>query len=390
MAVSGPNGYNSDISTNIQPVGTPQFLSNDRYTARTEIISGGRDGDVFQCNVTSVTSTTANVTVRVGTRPIISLEQTALTTVRVTWSPTPELPVSYRVHYLIAGGTGGNGTKTVAADTASTEITGLTNRETYIISIEVVSGLPDVIPAVAEEIITLAPDAPERVVVTAESASVRVSWDAVEDADRYTVTFSLVRGYYQQGLCNPTNSHTATLTVSAPSTTVSIAVGGDVGSTVTDMLRAYTTYEVTVNAVSDVRGTSRPRETRRVLTPQTSAGEAPGDVRAEAESSTEISVQWSGLSNCRLVNGPITQYRVQFTANGRAETVDQVLGDGEDWMSGGRVTLTGLTSLTNYSISVAAVNENADVGLYSDPLTVLTLQASRSPVTVQCPVSVAY
>ena len=64
MAVSGPNGYNSDISTNIQPIGTPQFLSNDRYTTRTEIISGGRDGDVFQCNVTSVTSTTANVTVR--------------------------------------------------------------------------------------------------------------------------------------------------------------------------------------------------------------------------------------------------------------------------------------------------------------------------------------
>ena len=121
----------------------------------------------------------------------------------------------------------------------------------------------------------------------------------------------------------------------------------------------------------------------------TGAREAPGDVRAEAESPTEISLQWSGLSNCRLVNGPITQYRVQFTASGRAEIVDQVLGDGEDWMSGGRVTLTGLTSLTNYSISVAAVNENGDVGLYSDPLTVLTLQASRSPVTVQCP-SVAY
>ena len=120
----------------------------------------------------------------------------------------------------------------------------------------------------------------------------------------------------------------------------------------------------------------------------TGAGEAPGDVRAEAESSTEISVQWSGLSNCRLVNGPITKYRVQFTTNGRAETVDQVLGDGEDWRSGGRVTLTGLTSLTNYSISVAAVNENGDVGLYSEPLTLLTLQASRSPV--QCPVSVAH
>ena len=64
MAVSGPNGYKSDISTNIQPVGTPEFLNNDRYTARTGVISSGRDGDVFQCNVTSVTSTTSNVTVR--------------------------------------------------------------------------------------------------------------------------------------------------------------------------------------------------------------------------------------------------------------------------------------------------------------------------------------
>ena len=63
MAVSGPNGYNSDISANIQPVGTPEFLSNDVYTARTEVISSGRDG-VFLCNVTSVTSTTANITVR--------------------------------------------------------------------------------------------------------------------------------------------------------------------------------------------------------------------------------------------------------------------------------------------------------------------------------------
>ncbi|CAI8032283.1 Receptor-type tyrosine-protein phosphatase delta, partial [Geodia barretti] len=172
----------------------------------------------------------------------------------------------------------------------------------------------------------------------------------------------------------PTDSHTATLTVDVPSTTVSIAVGGDVGSTVTDELRAYTTYEVTVEAVSDVRGTSRPSETRRVLTPQTSAREAPGDVRAEAESSTEISVQWSGLSNCRLVNGQITQYRVQYETYSTTETRDYTLGDGEDWRSGGRVTLTGLTRSTNYSISVGAVNENGDVGLYSDPVTTMTHQ----------------
>ena len=100
------------------------------------------------------------------------------------------------------------------------------------------------------------------------------------------------------------------------------------------------------------------------------AREAPGDVIAEAEGSTEISVRWSGLSNSRLVNGRITQYSVQFTAS-NTMTEDFTLGDGEDWNSAGRVTLT---PSTKYSISVAAVNENGDVGLYSDPVTTMTHQ----------------
>ena len=37
-----------------------------------------------------------------------------------------------------------------------------------------------------------------------------------------------------------------------------------------DMLRAYTTYEVTVEAVSDARGTSSPSNTETVTTPQMS------------------------------------------------------------------------------------------------------------------------
>ena len=78
-----------------------------------------------------------------------------------------------------------------------------------------------------------------------------MSWGGVDDADSYTVTFSKAQGTNQEGLCS---TDSAIQTVDAPSTTVSIAVGGDVGSTVTDMLRAYTTYEVTVEAVSDVGG----------------------------------------------------------------------------------------------------------------------------------------
>ena len=114
---------------------------------------------------------------------------------------------------------------------------------------------------------TTAPDTPEGVEATSESASVRISWQTVDDADRYSVTFS--QG--TDGLQCHSDSHTASLTVDGGSSaTVSIAVAGDVESTVTDMLRAYTTYEVTVQADSNVQGTSQPSTAVETLTPQTS------------------------------------------------------------------------------------------------------------------------
>ena len=90
-------------------------------------------------------------------------------------------------------------------------------------------------------------------------------------------------------------------------------------------------------------------------------------------SSTEISIQWSGLSNCRLVNGHIVSYRVQYTAGGVVETIDQVLSDGMRWWwSGGEILLPGLTPNTKYHVSVAAVNEIGDTGVYSDPIEITT------------------
>ena len=88
-----------------------------------------------------------------------------------------------------------------------------------------------------------------------QSSSVRVSWQAVETADRYTVTFRQAQGTDQEGLC-PFLSHSASIPIGAPATAGSIAVGLDVVSSVTDMLRAYTTYGITVTAVSDTLGTS--------------------------------------------------------------------------------------------------------------------------------------
>ena len=64
MTLSGPDGYSADISSRIQPDGDRRYLGSDVYTATTDIISGGRDGDVYQCNVTSSTSLTGSTILR--------------------------------------------------------------------------------------------------------------------------------------------------------------------------------------------------------------------------------------------------------------------------------------------------------------------------------------
>ena len=108
------------------------------------------------------------------------------------------------------------------------------------------------------------------------------------------------------------------------------------------------------------------------------AGEAPGNVVAEPEGPTEISVQWSGLSTCRLVNGAIAKYRVQYRVTGGNESRLEDVEADSDWREGGSVALTELTPLTIYSISVAAVNENGDVGVFSDPVVTVTLNHCKN------------
>ena len=97
--------------------------------------------------------------------------------------------------------------------------------------------------------------------------SVRVSWQAVEDADRYNVTFTKAQGRFQEGPCKE-DSHTATLSVDTLN--ASIAVGQDVHGSITTMLRAYTTYFITVVAESDVLGTSDDCNHIILTTPPTS------------------------------------------------------------------------------------------------------------------------
>ena len=91
--------------------------------------------------------------------------------------------------------------------------------------------------------------------------SVRVSWQAAEGADTYTVTFTQTMGDQQLGLCSASHSGSVE-TVNG--LTVVIMGEGD------DMLRAFTTYSITVAAVSAVLGSGGDSQPMTVTTAQTS------------------------------------------------------------------------------------------------------------------------
>ena len=87
--------------------------------------------------------------------------------------------------------------------------------------------------------------------------TVRVSWQAVEGADTYTVTFTQTMGDKQ---CS--DSHSVSVSTEGPS--LSVVVGED------EMLRAFTTYSITVAAVSGVSGSNEDSQPMTVTTAQTS------------------------------------------------------------------------------------------------------------------------
>ena len=64
MSVTGPNIDNIDLTNNIQPMGTLEYIGDDSYTATTSDITGGNDGDMYECTVTGLTSETGSVVLR--------------------------------------------------------------------------------------------------------------------------------------------------------------------------------------------------------------------------------------------------------------------------------------------------------------------------------------
>ena len=87
---------------------------------------------------------------------------------------------------------------------------------------------------------------------------------------------------------------------------------------------------------------------------------------------SSITVLW-GAVNCIDHNGDITGYLVRYGVQGTADgnrAVKMATGDS----SGGMYTFSGLSTATEYTVEVAAVN-SAGTGVYSDPITAKTLQS---------------
>jgi len=92
-------------------------------------------------------------------------------------------------------------------------------------------------------------------------------------------------------------------------------------------------------------------------------------LRAMKISSTNIIIAWDAV-NCTERNSNITGYVVRFTPPSTSGNDSvMVTGTGD---AGGMVTIDGLTPSTQYSIQVAAINSDGNVGLVATSLSVTT------------------
>ena len=88
----------------------------------------------------------------------------------------------------------------------------------------------------------------------------------------------------------------------------------------------------------------------------------PSSVHATAQSARSILVHWGTVEPCRERNGNIVAYHVRYQASGGSVETEVVSGVGS---AGGQVLLEELVAFTDYSIQVAAINNQSDVGVFS-------------------------
>ena len=114
------------------------------------------------------------------------------------------------------------------------------------------------------------------------------------------------------------------------------------------------------------------------------AAEATPKVVFDSAQRSTLTLSVHGLTKCRYLNGLIDMYRVQYSTkpNGTVQTQDKSIQRTDPVLEHNQppkitVMLTGLTPYTAYSIQVAEVSMQGDVGPYSDIIVAQTAEASK-------------
>ena len=102
---------------------------------------------------------------------------------------------------------------------------------------------------------------------------------------------------------------------------------------------------------------------------------SPQEVTAAATGPRSISIDWNHV-DCTDRNSEITGYTLQYNSTDGTATNTSLPANITTY------TVTGLAPSTNYSVRVAAINSNGEVGPFNVPILVKTL-----PLTSECHVS---
>ena len=95
-----------------------------------------------------------------------------------------------------------------------------------------------------------------------QTHSVDMSWNVQSGVDSYTVQYIQTQGDSQQGECK-NSTHSGSVSTTDASTSITVQGSGN------DTVRAFTTYSITVTAVTVNRGSSAPSAAIFVTTAQT-------------------------------------------------------------------------------------------------------------------------
>ena len=213
---------------------------------------------------------------------------------------------------------------------------------------------------------TRAPDPPTNLrIADLTKTSVRLRWDAVEEATDYDVSYRRTAGGEWKAVPHEGTKLYSTLTGLEPNTEYSWAVRAenDLGASAWVYADNFTTLR---DQAESGEGTSQPEE------PSTRAPDPPTNLRIEAITNTSARVRWDAVEGA-------TDYDVSYrrTAGGEWKAVPH---EGTKLYS----TLTGLEPNTEYSWAVRAENDlGASAWVYADNFTTLRDQAESGEGTSQ-------